>query len=152
MSSSRAVRSSLIEVREAWATARASVVSGEVVRRTADGELFVDHPRNALGPLPARTLIEDVQEGATVLLAFDQGNPALPIILGILYDRARAQSRTLHLKASRILLEAQDELLMRCGEAAFEARKDGKVQVKGRDVVSRAVRTNKVRGATVLIN
>lgn len=152
MSSSRAVRSRLIEVSEAWGSAQASIVSGEVVRRAADGELFVDHPRNMLGPLPARTLVEDVQQGATVLLAFDEGNPSRPIILGVLYDRARTQSRTLHLKASRILLEAQDELLMQCGEASFEARKDGKVQVKGRDVVSRAARTNKVRGATVLIN
>ena len=75
-----------------------------------------------------------------------------PIILGILHDRARTAGRTIHWKAKRIVLEAEDELLLQCGEGSVEALRNGKVSVKGRDVVSRATRTNKVRGATVLIN
>jgi hypothetical protein len=152
MSSSRAVRSQLIEAGEVLAFVHAGVVSGEVVRRTANGELFIDYVRNSLGPLPARTLVEDVDAGMKVLLAFDEGDPTRPIILGVIFDRARTKSRMLHLKAARIVLEAQDELVMHCGQGAFEARKDGKVQVRGRDIVSRAERSNKVRGATVLIN
>jgi uncharacterized protein involved in type VI secretion and phage assembly len=87
-----------------------------------------------------------------VLLAFDGGDPTRPIILGILHDRARIEGPTLHLKAKRIVLEAREELLLQCGESSMEARRDGKVSLKGRDVLSRATRTNKIRGGTVLIN
>ena len=162
MSSSKAARSKEIDARDeapdrdvlspVLAAAPGNVVSGEVVERKADGAVFVDFPQNTLGPLLARTLVEDIDSGASVLLSFDGGDPTRPIILGILHERARLAGRTLHLKAKRIVLEAEDELLLQCGAGSIEARRDGKVSVKGRDVLSRATRTNKVRGATVLIN
>ncbi len=158
MSSSKAAKSNRIEVQDhdplftALAVAPGAVVSGEVVERKADGTLFVNFRQNTLGPLIARTLVEDVHPGARVVLAFDGNDPTRPIILGILYDRARTDGKTVYLKAARIVVEAQDELLLRCGEGSIEARRDGKVSVKGRDVLSRATRTNKVRGATVQIN
>lgn len=162
MSSSKAAKSKEIEARDeapeldplspVLAAAPGNVVSGEVVERKADGTVFVDFRQNTLGPLLARTLVEDIHCGASVLLSFDGGDPTRPIILGILYDRARTEGRTLHLKAKRIVLEAQDELLLQCGEGSLEARRDGKVSLKGRDVLTRATRTNKVRGANVLIN
>jgi len=161
MSSSKVARSKEISVEEVpsgdtLATALALnsgvIVSGEVVSRTRDGQICVDYSQNVLGPLSAKTLVEDLHLGAKVLLAFDGGDPTRPIILGILYDRAQTDGRTIHLKASRIILEAQDELLLTCGESAFEAHRNGRVDLKGRDVVSKATRTNKVRGCTVLIN
>jgi hypothetical protein len=161
MSSSKVARSRVTEVADAptpdaLASALAAgldkVVSGEIVVRQRDGQISIDYPQNPLGPLPARTLVEDLHLGARVLLAFDGGDPARPIVLGIIHDRARAEGQTIHLKAKRIVLEAQDELLLQCGEGSFAARRDGNVNVKGKNVVSRATRTNKVRGATVLIN
>jgi hypothetical protein len=158
MSSSKAAKSKRIEVPDhealspTLAAAPGAVVSGEVVERMADGSVFVNFPQNTLGPLRARTLVVDIHAGSSVLIAFDGGDPTRPIILGILHDRARTEARTLHLKAARIVLEAEDELALKCGEGSIEARRDGKVSVKGRDVISRATRTNKVRGATVLIN
>ena len=158
MSSSKVAKSKRIEAADqdslspAFVTASGSVVSGKLVEQKADGALIVNFPQNTLGPLVARTLVEDIHPGASVLLAFDGGDPTRPIILGILHDRARTDGQTLHLKAKRIVLEAEDELLLECGEGVVEARRDGKVSLKGRDVLSRATRTNKIRGATVLIN
>jgi len=149
MSSSRAAKSSAIEVATA---ASAALLSAEVVNVAPDGRVFIDYLRNPLGPLAARTLVEQLTAGAKVLIAFDSGDRARPIVLGILHDRVQPSGRTLHWKAARIILEANDELLMRCGEASFAANRQGKVYVKGRDVTSRAARTNKVRGASVLIN
>jgi hypothetical protein len=137
---------------ELMLAASTGFISGNVVSLQRDGQIFVDFVQNPLGPLPARTLTEDLHVGAKVLLTFDGGDPTRPIVLGIIYDRSRVQGRTLHLRASRIVLEADNELSLKCGEGAFEARRDGRVSVKGRDVVSHASRTNKVRGATVQIN
>ena len=161
MSSSRAVRLKTTEVEEtracdilesALAGGPLTVICGEIVTRRPNGEIYVDYPQNSLGPLQARTLVEDIHLGAIVLLVFDCGDPSRPIVLGIVHERARAERRTIHLKASRIVLEAQDELTLKCGEGSFEAHGNGRVSLKGRDIVSRATRTNKLRGGTVLIN
>jgi hypothetical protein len=157
MSSSKAAKSKITERRFnisecALPLSPSLIISGEVAILTSDGKIFVDFAQNSLGPLAARTLVEDLYLGVKVLLAFDGGDPTRPIILGIIRDQIQKAGRTIHLKADRIVLEAKSELSLTCGEGAFEARPDGKVSVKGRDVVSRATRTNRVRGATVMIN
>lgn len=129
-----------------------AVVVGRVLECTPDGRIIVDYPSNSLGPMEARTLIEDLMPGAMVLLAFELGMPKLPIVLGIVYDRAKKASRTFHVRAERIILEASEELSMHCGEGSFQTRRNGDIRLKGRDIVSRATRTNKVRGASVLLN
>jgi hypothetical protein len=146
------VDSSTSVVRTAFSTGSFGVVVGEIVRLDPDGTIAVEYPDNSCGPLRARTLIEDVSLGAKVLLAFETGIPTLPIILGLVHDRAKVVGRSISLKADRIILEAKDELLLKCGEGGLEAKRNGTVHLKGKDVISRATRTNKVRGATVLIN
>jgi hypothetical protein len=160
MSSSKAVRSRQIELSHSpgsIATAVASsgplgVVVGEIVEYQPDGTIFVDYPDNTRGPLLARTVIEEVFPGAKVLLAFEMGVRTLPIVLGIVHDRGKVKGKTVRLQADRIIVTAQSELLLQCGESHLEARRDGTVRLKGTDVVSHATRTNKIRGATVRIN
>lgn len=49
-------------------------------------------------------------------------------------------------------LEAGERLELRCGESALTMDADGHVLVKGKDIVTRAKRTQKIRGGTVHIN
>jgi hypothetical protein len=51
-----------------------------------------------------------------------------------------------------IVLEAQQEIALRCGQSSLTLRRDGKIVLRGRDVVSRASRRNKIRGGSVDIN
>ncbi|MCC6419417.1 MAG: hypothetical protein IT429_14370, partial [Gemmataceae bacterium] len=68
---------------------------GRVVRVTPEGKALVDFPGNAQGPVEARSLLGAVAPGSAgaaldnrpVLLVFEEGDPALPIILGIVGDR-----------------------------------------------------------------
>lgn len=161
MSLSKAVKSKRTDVSDASgisvltsviASVPASgIVTGQIVSIEEDGELFIDYPGNTIGPTRAKTLARRVQAGATVLIVFERGNNELPIVLGVLHDGVQTRRKVLRLKARKIVLEADEELLLRCGESSVSATQ-GKIVLKGRDLVSRAARINKVRGATVLIN
>jgi hypothetical protein len=56
------------------------------------------------------------------------------------------------LDGQRIVFDAQNEIVLRCGKSSLTLRKDGKVVVRGTEIVSRASRTNKIKGAAVQIN
>ena len=51
-----------------------------------------------------------------------------------------------------ITLQAETELLLRCGNASILLRRDGKLVIKGTEVVSRASGAHKIRGGQVNIN
>jgi hypothetical protein len=126
---------------------------GLLVDVGTDGSPIVEYSGNDLGPIPARTVIPMGRQGDTVLLVFDQGDPTRPIIIGIVHDRFEtSQAQRLKMAASEILLEGEEEISLRCGESSLTLRKDGKTVLKGREVLSRAARTNRIKGATVQIN
>jgi hypothetical protein len=52
----------------------------------------------------------------------------------------------------RQLIEAEQELVLRCGAAAITLRADGTVRVTGRDITSWARRRHRIRGGSVAIN
>jgi hypothetical protein len=51
-----------------------------------------------------------------------------------------------------LVLEAKQTLTLRVGEGSITIREDGKILIKGRDLVSHAQRTNRIRGGAVAIN
>jgi hypothetical protein len=51
-----------------------------------------------------------------------------------------------------IVLEAGRELTLRCGEGTITLREDGKILIRGKDLVSRAERSNRIKGGSVSIN
>jgi len=126
---------------------------GVVVAIAGDGSPRVEYSGNELGPLPARTIIQSARPGDPVLLIFEKGHPTCPIILGIVRDRFETSPvDRLYLDAKEIILQAVHSLSLRCGDSSLTLRRDGKAIVKGSDVVSRASRTNRIKGATVKIN
>jgi hypothetical protein len=51
-----------------------------------------------------------------------------------------------------LLIEARSNLTLKCGEGSITLRADGKILIKGKDLVSRAQRTVRIKGGTVAIN
>ncbi|MEM8713327.1 MAG: hypothetical protein AAGG01_20465 [Planctomycetota bacterium] len=49
-------------------------------------------------------------------------------------------------------MEAGKELVIACGRAKIALRSDGRIEIRGGQLVSRASGTNKIRGASVEIN
>jgi hypothetical protein len=95
--------------------------------------------------------------GREVLLCF-AGPQRTPVVVGLLFTpgdgMASAPAPTVDLVVDRrrIVLEARQEVILRCGKAAIRLGADGKVYVQGADVVSSAARVNRIRGGAVKIN
>lgn len=112
--------------------------------------------------VPARTAIPllRAQIGCDVVLLFEQGDVRRPIILGVMQDRragidlASASPPPLDLQVDdqRIVISAEREIVLRCGEASITLTRAGKVLIKGTYVVSRSSGYNKIKGAAVDIN
>ena len=51
-----------------------------------------------------------------------------------------------------VLLEAKENLTLRVGAGSITLRKDGKILIRGKDLVSRADRMNRIKGGAVSIN
>jgi len=53
---------------------------------------------------------------------------------------------------ANLTLEATESLTLKCGEASVDLRADGKVMVRGDDVLIRAKGTQRIRAGNVAIN
>ncbi len=137
--------------------AEASPVVGTLVRITAEGAVFVDYPGNEAGPVEARLAAElPAVSGpgwTPVVLLFENGNPGLPIVVGFVRSAAEvAAAGQKRRRARKLVVQAEEEVLLECGKSSVLLRRDGKIILKGCDIVSRASRSNKVQGATVRLN
>jgi hypothetical protein len=132
-------------------------VLGEIVRITQEDLPVVDYPGNLAGPIEARIAAEISSDGdgtwPPVVLVFENGDPTLPIIVGFV-RRSMCSVSTLDgsRRAKRLVFNAEEEVLLRCGKSSVFLRRDGKIVIKGREIVSRAAGANKVQGATVRLN
>lgn len=146
---------------------------GRILKVTAEGRALVTFPgsgggevvaRSALGEPPRAGEASDSLVGATVLLAFENGDPSLPIIAGVVREGLRpeavrpevhldmGENRDVLVDGQRLVFEAQQEILVRCGKSSILLRRDGKIVIRGANVVSRSSGPNKIKGSTISLN
>lgn len=51
-----------------------------------------------------------------------------------------------------LVVEARSGLTLRCGDGSITIRADGRILIKGKDLVSHARRVNRIKGGSVAIN
>lgn len=88
---------------------------------------------------------ESLQVGDEVLF-WHPGGDATGVILG----RIRRPSDDP--RPDSLVIEARENLTLRVGEGSITIRKDGRILIKGKDLVSHAQRANRIRGGSVAIN
>jgi hypothetical protein len=142
---------------------------GTIVDVLADGRVLVDYEGNPIGPMSARCaegLLSGTSRGArdAAVLLFENGDPSRPLVVALLGQARAEPTQVVELKrlgaaprecvidGERLVLEARKEIVLRCGEGSITLRADGKILLKGREIVSRAFETNKIKGSTVQIN
>ena len=110
--------------------------------------------------VPARTTVNVPRSalGSEVVVVFAGGNVCLPIILGVIQSSAISSTEptsrpvTICADGERLVLDAEREIVLRCGEASITLTRAGKVIIKGHYIVSRSTGYNKIKGAAVDIN
>jgi len=76
-----------------------------------------------------------------------------PIVIGLLEPEThQAPSVEVCAEGERLVLSAQQEIVLRCGEASITLTRAGKVIIRGAHVVSRSSGMNLLKGAAVEIN
>jgi hypothetical protein len=139
---------------------------GWIAGSEPDGRVRVDYEGNSMGPVPARAVVAippDAVDGSSrqeVLLAFEAEDPLRPIVVGLLRSPTVLEGEAwlpgppdaVECDGRRVVLEAADEIVLRCGEASLTLRRNGQVVLKGVQVESRASGANKIRGGSVQIN
>jgi hypothetical protein len=156
---------------------RAPVKVGRLAPASKPGALVVDYEGNAAGPLPARSVIalDDEMIGKalaarqSVVLLFENEDPRLPIVVGLLSPEpgatllgsllqppAAAPAPALPTEArvdgKRVVLAGDEEVTLRCGEASITLRRDGKLVLRGAYIETTAKGLNRIRGGAVKIN
>lgn len=135
------------------------IVVGELVGMTEQTPLVVYPGQTGSAAIAARSIV-DVQSthvGKPVVLVFDGGDPAKPIVLGVLrhdtssLDPSPGQVE-IDADGKRLTVTAQQELVLRCGKASIVLTKAGKVLVEGTYISSRSSGVNKIKGGSVHIN
>ena len=126
-----------------------TIVSGRVSYIDADGSCFVS-VSDADEPVRAQIVASEaagLSEDTEVLLAI--GGARGPVVIGPIVDSIFERESSVERHVS---LEAGESVTIKCGASSITMRQDGTVVIKGEDLITRARRQNKIRGATVKIN
>lgn len=129
-------------------------VVGRLVRCGPAGTL-VDFADNSLGrPVAARTTttLDPSAVGGEVVLLFEDGDSSRPIVVGAVRPANAAPGMPAEVDGERVLITADREIVLRCGEASITLTRAGKVLIRGTYVLSRSSGANRIKGAAVEIN
>jgi hypothetical protein len=138
----------------------AAVVIGELVALTDDGMTplvcFADQPGTAA--LRARTTVDlhAAHIGAKVVLLFEAGDLQRPIVTGVLRSAPRDATAkgplVIDVDSERLVVDAKEQLVLRCGKARITLTSAGKVLIEGAYVSSRSTGVNRIKGGSVQLN
>ena len=154
-----------------------SVKVGYLALGCKPGAAVVEFDGNTAGPLAARSVValdaatirDALRSRQPVVLLFENGDPSLPIIVGLVPpDHGAVLLGTLlHAPAAapvpvkpaearvdgkRVVLEGDQEVVLRCGDASITLRRDGKIVLRGAYIETTATGLNRIRGGSVKIN
>lgn len=110
--------------------------------------------------LAARSVVDLHGEhiGKQVVVLFEAGYPARPIVMGVLRDREgwpladRPGTVEVDAGGERLIVSAKQQLVVRCGKASITLHRGGKVTIRGTHIVSHSEGVNRIRGGSVQLN
>ena len=160
------------------------VVLGTLVRLNDAGAPLVDWPDNpGAEPVPAlcTAAYTASDAGRTAALLFAGGDPARPLIVGLIReamdavieatelagagaglqqaegledDEEEVEERAFEARVDgeRVVIAASTEIVLQCGKASITLTKAGKVLLRGAYLLSRSSGVNRIKGGSVQIN
>mgnify|MGYP007068107927 FL=1 len=143
---------------------------GKIVAVDESGQIFLDYCGNSSGPVPARITALMQRElvgrgnpvGREVLLAFVNNSAAHPVIVDAMYSliddivtvKSPAPQRPQEalVDGKRVVLNADEEVVLQCGEASITLTKAGKVLIQGEYISSSSGGAHKIKGGSIQLN
>jgi sorbitol-specific phosphotransferase system component IIA len=144
---------------------------GKIVSLDESGQVLVDFPGNTQGLVAARLtssiksklLNHAASADKEVLLAFEDNNPELPIIIDTLYSLVdeitdystialETERKDVLIDGKRVTFDAKEEIVLRCGKASITLTNVGKVIIRGAYLLNRSSGVNRIKGGSVQIN
>jgi hypothetical protein len=132
-----------------------SVGRGTIVELHEDGAILVDVKR---GKSSRRMLCDFLETAEGTGLNLTPGEHILVLLPRTLNERGCVLGRVGRYRQpdpgppKEVTIKAKCGLKLTCGESSIEMRRDGKLRIQGVDLVSRAKRTNRIKGGSVQIN
>jgi len=143
-------------------TVSSSVCVGELIGITEDGHTpFVTFRGQAgTAAIAARSVVDlhGAHIGRQVVLWFEDADPARPIVMGLLHDAGqsalepRPGTVEVDRDGERMIIDAKEQLVLRCGKAKLTLTRAGKVLVEGTYISSRSSGVNRLKGGSIQIN
>lgn len=137
-----------------------TILMGTLVKISADGNVWVqletggDLAAGCCLSATALVSLTDRDVGAT--LALLRSRDAQAVVLGKRHparieERAKPPIEAL-VDGRRVVLQADDEVVLRCGDASITLNRNGRIVLKGAYVETTATGINRIKGGAVQIN
>jgi hypothetical protein len=144
------------------------VVVGKLVDLDESAQPLVDFPGNPIGAWVrgrSTSVLSRNDVGREVVVLFEEGELQKPIVIGFLQrpnapladsreDVSAEQLSTIGIESDgdRLVVTADKEIVLRCGEASITLTRAGKVLIRGTYLLSRSSGVNQIKGGSVHIN
>lgn len=129
------------------------IVIGIYVSSDADGRVWLLLPGERESAVAAASCLCDmsaVPAGSRLAVMFVEGRSELPVVVGpVLAEFGRGTDSAM---PETVEIVASKQVVLRCGTAAVRVLSDGSAVIRGDQVISRARKTNRIRGGNVQIN
>jgi hypothetical protein len=139
---------------------------GKILGHALPAEIWVSLPQADATPVLARLgmdcdaerLQRAIDQQQPAVLAFEDGDANRPILIGIVApvrevtERQAAFTVDADADGRRVRLQAQEEIILQCGDASISLKRNGRVMIRGAYVETNAATTNRIKGGNVRIN
>jgi len=143
-------------------------VIGKLVAISGSGGLRIDIATGAPQDFTAARTVVPLTEadvGRDLAIMFEAGDTHKPLVLGLIQHPAVEQPLSpkravatgpvpfvLEADGQRLVVTAQREIVIRCGEASITLTRAGKILIRGNYLLSRSEGVNKIKGGSIQLN
>lgn len=154
------------------------IIIATLVGLSAEGRPLITRSNDSYSSLEALTTVPINKQliGRKVAILFNNGDPNLPVIMGLiqnpLLDILEQQSdnglndeskteldkglanvqNEFYIDGKKVVIEAKDEIVLKCGDASITLTKSGKILIRGKYVLNRSSGVHRIMGGSVQIN
>ncbi len=153
------------------------IIIGTLVAIDEQGRLLVDFPGNpAEHPLIAITTLglSKMHLGRQVALLFANGDLHQPVVMGMIHSplqdmlenfeqlppgntsgveiESDLNIEDVQINGKRMVFEAKEEIVFKCGESSITLTRSGKVLIRGKYLLNRSTGVNRIMGGSVQVN